>query len=170
MEDTRGHLLKLTWTEADEYVCRNLILPAGAYTPGDPSKYSADLEARIMGMPHSNMAAITLATLPSKDTPMHLRSQNPPVDFTSYVRPPLKAGSGQLLIQIYATAVDEVDVKALDEKTRADVHRWIPGRSFVGRCLNVGAEEKDIVRGELIVGLVDVKKVSGIRSLQSSIN
>ena len=111
-------------------------------------------------MPNTNMAAITLATLPSRDTPLHLRSQNPPVDFTSYVRPPTKVGNGQLLVQIYATAVDEWDIKALDDKTKADVHKWVPGRSFVGRCLSVGGDEKDIVRGEIVVGLMDIKKVS----------
>ena len=105
------------------------------------------------------MAAITLATLPSRDTPLHLRSQNPPVDFTSYICPPIKVGSGQLLVQVYATAVDEWDIRALDEKTKADVHKWVPGRSFVGRCLSVGSEEKDIVRGDIVIGLMDIKKV-----------
>ncbi|ORX36688.1 hypothetical protein BD324DRAFT_626824 [Kockovaella imperatae] len=135
-----------------------LVLPAGAYKPADPTKSASEINARILGMPHANMAAVTLATLPSRDTPLHLRTMNPPVDFTSYVKPPTKVGKGQLLVQIYATAVDVSDIRALDDKTKADVHKWVPGRSFVGRCLSAGMDEKDIVRGDIVVGLLDIKK------------
>ena len=103
-------------------------------------------------------------------TPMHLRANlPPPVDFTSHLKPPTKSGDGQLLIQVYAVAVDEYDVNALEEKGRGDVGKWVPGRSFVGRCLQAGASEKDIMRGDIVVGLVDVRKVSWIAfQLESS--
>ena len=108
------------------------------------------------------MAAITLSTSAHRmsETPMHLRNQiPPPVDFSSHIKPPTKVGNAQVLIQVYAVAVDEVDLKALEGKGRADIGKWIPGRSFVGRCLSVGAEEKEIVRGDIVLGLVDVRKV-----------
>jgi threonine dehydrogenase-like Zn-dependent dehydrogenase len=60
---------------------------------------------------------------------------------------------------VYAVAVDGVDVEALEEKGRGEVGKWVPGRSFVGRCLAVGADEKDVVRGDIVIGLLDIRKV-----------
>lgn len=108
------------------------------------------------------MAAITLSTAASRmsATPVHLRHQlPPPVDFSSHLKPPTKVTNSQILIQVYAVAVDDIDVHALESKGRGDVGKWVPGRSFVGRCLSIGAEEKEIVRGDIVLGLVDVKKV-----------
>ena len=111
-------------------------------------------------MPHSTMAAIVLSTLPHRDTPQHLRDMSSGLDFTSHIRPPTKVGNSQLLVQVYATAIDDADMKCLDEKQRADIGKWVPGRSFVGRCLAVGGDEKEIVRGDIVVGLMELKKVS----------
>jgi len=106
------------------------------------------------------MAAIVLSTLPHRDTPQHLRDLSSPLDFTSHIKPPTKVGDSQLLVQVYATAIDEADMKYLDEKSRADIGKWVPGRSFVGRCLQAGADEKEIVRGEIVVGIMELKKVT----------
>ncbi len=38
------------------------------------------------------------------------------------------------------------------------VGKWVPGRSFCGRALDVGADVRTIVKGDLVIGLVDVKK------------
>ena len=105
------------------------------------------------------MAAIIMTTLPARDTPLHIRRLDPPVDFSSHLKPPTKIGSGQILVQVYAAAVDEVDIKALEDKGRGDVGKWVPGRSFVGRCIGVGAEEKDVIRGDIVIGIMDVRKV-----------
>jgi NADPH:quinone reductase-like Zn-dependent oxidoreductase len=110
------------------------------------------------------MAAITLSTAAHRvalsGTPLHLRHQlAPPVDWSSHLKPPVKVGSTTVLVQIYAVAVDELDIKILEEKGKADVGKWVPGRSFVGRCLMVSTEEKDIVRGDIVVGLLDSRKV-----------
>ena len=141
----------------------NLVLPAGAYKPLNPAKAAREIDPRVLGLPHSTMAAITLSTAAHRamGTPMHLRHQlPPPVDFSSHMKPPTKVSSSQLLIQVYAVAVDKIDLDVLDGKGRGDVGKWVPGRSFVGRCLGVGAEEKDIVRGDIVIGLVDVRKVT----------
>jgi D-arabinose 1-dehydrogenase-like Zn-dependent alcohol dehydrogenase len=109
------------------------------------------------------MAAITLSSAAHKasSTPAHLRHNlPPPVDFSSHLKPPQKVAKAQVLVQIYATAVDEADAKALEDKGRGDVGRWVPGRSFVGRVLSVGVEEKELVRGDIVIGLVDIRKVS----------
>lgn len=109
------------------------------------------------------MAAIVLSQSASKlpMTPQHLRHNLPlPVEFSSHLSPPNKVGSGQVLVQVYAVGIDRVDVKALEEKGRGEVAKWVPGRSFVGRCVAVGKDEREVVKGELLIGLVDVRKVS----------
>jgi threonine dehydrogenase-like Zn-dependent dehydrogenase len=110
------------------------------------------------------MAALVLSTATHRlrsDTPAHLRSQLPaPVDFSSHLKPPTKVSDNQVLVQVYAVAIDGFDLAVLDVKSRADVGKWVPGRSFVGRCLQVGSYEKELVRGDLIMGLCDVRKVS----------
>lgn len=113
-------------------------------------------------MPHASMAAIVFSTVANRDTPAHLRDQSPPVDFSSHLKPPGKVGNSQLLVQVYATAIDEIDVRALDQKGRGDIGKWVPGRSFVGRCMATGPEEKDLVRGDIVMGIMDVKKVSAV--------
>jgi hypothetical protein len=142
-----------------------LILPTGAYKPSDPSKSTAsEVNARVLGLPHATMAALVLSSSTHRvrsDTPAHLRSQLPaPVDFSSHLKPPTKVSDSQVLVQVYAVAIDGFDLAALDVKGRADVGKWVPGRSFVGRCLQVGSYEKELVRGDLVMGLMDVRKVS----------
>jgi len=139
-----------------------LVMPNGAYRPvASPVSSSANtLDHRVLGMPHATMAAVVMSTLAARDTPLHLKDQNPPVDFTSHLRPPTKISSSQILVQVYATAIDETDVRALDDKGRGEIGKWVPGRSFVGRCMTAGADEKEIVRGEIVVGIMDLRKVS----------
>lgn len=140
----------------------NLILPLGAYKQSNPAKSAPDLDARILGLPHASMASITLhSTFDHHNaTPAHLRDQLPPlVEFSSHSRPPGKTGKNQVLVQVYAVAVDQVDVRAVDEKGRGDVGKYVPGRSFVGRALVVGTDEKEVVRGDVVMGLLDIRKV-----------
>lgn len=122
------------------------------------------IDPRVLGLPHTTMATLCLShsahRLPM--TPVHLRGNlPPPVDFTSHIRPPSKVGNREILVQVYAVAVDGLDIRTVEEKGKGEVGKWVPGRSFVGRCLGVGTEEKEIVRGELVVGLLNVRKVGG---------
>jgi hypothetical protein len=141
-----------------------LIMPTGAYQPVNPLKSASEVNARVLGLPHAAMAALVLSTATHRlrsDTPAHLRSQLPaPVDFSSHLKPPSKVGDNQVLVQVYAVAIDGFDLAVLDIKGRADVGKWVPGRSFVGRCLQTGSYEKELVRGDLVMGLCDVRKVS----------
>ncbi|WWC70209.1 uncharacterized protein I206_104159 [Kwoniella pini CBS 10737] len=139
----------------------NLILPSGAYKPMNPAKSASAIDSRILGMPHGTMASIVLSTTFSRhsSTPAHLRDQLPPlVDFSSHLKPPTKVNDHQLLIQVYAVAIDQYDVRALDEKARYEVGKYVPGRSFVGRALVVGVDEKEVVRGDIIIGINDIRK------------
>jgi hypothetical protein len=151
----------------------NLILPTGAYQPANPLKAASasEVNARVLGLPHAAMAALVLSSATHRlrsDTPAHLRSQLPaPVDFSSHLKPPGKVGDNQVLVQVYAVAIDGFDMAVLDIKGRADVGKWVPGRSFVGRCLQVGSYEKELVRGDLVMGLCDVRKVSHDPNLRS---
>lgn len=122
-------------------------------------------DLQLLGVPPSSMAAITLSTALHKyhlkhesPTPAHLRwTLPPPVDFST-VPPPHKVGHAQVLVQIYAAAVDWLDVERLDDQPVSEVGRWIPGRSFVGRCVTAGVDEKDIARGDIVMGLVDIRR------------
>jgi hypothetical protein len=140
-----------------------LIMPTGAYQPANPIKSASEINARVLGLPHAAMAALVLSTASHRlrsDTPAHLRNQLPaPVDFSSHLKPPSKVGDNQVLVQVYAVAIDGYDMAVLDVKGRADVGKWVPGRSFVGRCLQTGSYEKELVRGDLVMGLCDVRKV-----------
>lgn len=121
------------------------------------------LDHRILGMPSTSMAALTLSSSASKLhlTPVHLRHNLPaPVDFSSHLAPPNKVGSAQVLVQVYAVGVDKLDMKALEGKGNGEIGKWVPGRSFVGRVVSTGKDEREVVKGELVLGLLDVKRVS----------
>lgn len=144
----------------------NLVLPTGGgYKPSpNPLGELSKLNSRALGMPHGSMAAIMFnAIAPWKNdpapTPAHLRHQlAPPVEFTSHAKPPTKIGSSQVMVQVYAVAVDQLDIDCLEHLKKSNVGKYIPGRSFVGRCLAVGDSERDIARGDIVVGLQDIRK------------
>ncbi|BEJ16802.1 hypothetical protein CspHIS471_0602030 [Cutaneotrichosporon sp. HIS471] len=142
----------------------NMVLPKGGnFKPGDPTKANGP-DLQLLGVPPTSMAAITLSSAlhtyhlkHESPTPEHLRwTLPPPVDFST-VKPPHRVSSAQILIQVYAVAVDWLDIAALDEKSGHGVGRWIPGRSFVGRCITTGVDEKEIVRGDVVIGLLDIR-------------
>jgi hypothetical protein len=157
-----------------------MVLPMGAYKPVlDPTKNSNKLDARVLGMPSSSMSSVTLSgaangspkrrlsltglARPSSVTPSHLRGDSPPaVTFSAHQAPPSKISSSQALVQVYAVALDRFDFDMVKEKSAAGsgAGKWVPGRTFVGRALEVGAEVKQITKGDMVIGLVDIKKVS----------
>ncbi|GMK58320.1 hypothetical protein CspeluHIS016_0503520 [Cutaneotrichosporon spelunceum] len=142
----------------------NMVLPKGGnFKPGDPAKANR-LDLQLLGVPPTSMGAVTLSSAlhsyhlkHQSPTPEHLRwTLPPPVDFST-ITPPHQVSRAQILIQVYAVAVDWLDIAALDEKSKHDVGRWVPGRSFVGRCITTGADEKEIGRGDMVIGLVDIR-------------
>ncbi|KLT40545.1 hypothetical protein CC85DRAFT_293189 [Cutaneotrichosporon oleaginosum] len=142
----------------------NMVLPkGGSFKPSDPMKAKGP-DLQLLGVPPTSMAAITLSSAlhtyhlkHESPTPAHLRwTLPPPVDFST-VAPPQHVSNTQILIQVYAVAVDWLDIAALDEKHKHDVGRWIPGRSFVGRCITTGVDEKEIARGDVVIGLLDIR-------------
>lgn len=154
----------------------SLVLPVGSYRPSDPLKSSNKLDPRVVGMPHAAMSTITLspsaASLSRRSsrtglfkhespTPAHLLADlPPPVSFSSHQPPPSKISDSQVLVQVYAVALDRFDSDMVHELSGAGrgIDKWVPGRSFVGRALEVGADVRVIAKGDLVMGVTDIKK------------
>jgi NADPH:quinone reductase-like Zn-dependent oxidoreductase len=96
-------------------------------------------------------------------TPAHLLAElPPPVSFSSHQPPPTKVSASQVLVQVQAVSLDKFDSDMVKEKANSGSGsgKWIPGRSFVGRAVNVGTEFRVILKGDIVMGLVDIRKVS----------
>ena len=97
--------------------------------------------------------------------PNHLTREIPtPLELCSHVSPPTHLSPHHVLVQIWAVGLDGRDAAIL-LKDKQNTPGFIPGRSFVGRAVEVGWEVKaDIVKkGEWVIGLTDVKKVQCVR-------
>lgn len=95
-------------------------------------------------------------------TPAHLLGDLPaPVSFSSHQAPPSKISASQVLVQVHAVSLDKFDSDMVREKASSGSGsgKWIPGRSFVGRALDVGADVRVIMKGDMVMGLVDIRKV-----------
>ena len=63
-------------------------------------------------------------------------------------------------MQVYAVAVDGLDDRIITERSaRKDCYGFVPGRAFVGRAVEVGFEVNNVIKGDWVVGLLDVRKV-----------
>jgi hypothetical protein len=103
-------------------------------------------------------------------TPAHLLDTLPvPVAFLLHLPPPSYVPSSHILVQVFAVGLDPLDSLLVQEKTvnGAKGAGFIPGRSIVGKAIEVGWDVKGDVckRGEWVVGLLDVKKVCCISIL-----
>jgi NADPH:quinone reductase-like Zn-dependent oxidoreductase len=105
-----------------------------------------------------------------------------PLGFTAYRKPPVYVGGSSVLVQVWAVGLDGVDARLVgvhpppskqpspetpqraEEKSagkRPVPLGYIPGRSFVGRILEVGwdVDEHALKKGEWVIGLNSVQKV-----------
>lgn len=92
--------------------------------------------------------------------PSHLAREMPtPLGFCSHVSPPTHVPPQHILVQVWAVGLDSRDA-ALVLRDKQNTPGFIPGRSFVGRAVEVGWEvREDVVKkGEWVVGLMEVKK------------
>lgn len=97
-------------------------------------------------------------------TPTHLLDTLPlPLEFTSHVPPPSYTPSEYVLLQVFAVAVDGLDSLLVYEKAGSDGKGagFIPGRSVVGKVIEIGWEVKEDVcrKGEWVIALLDISKV-----------
>ena len=94
--------------------------------------------------------------------PSHITDEMPtPLAFCSHVSPPTHVPPHHVLVQVWAVGLDGRDA-AIVLKDKQSTPGFVPGRSFVGRAVQVGWEvREDIVKkGEWVVGLMEVKKVT----------
>ncbi|KAG2345075.1 hypothetical protein BDR05DRAFT_147143 [Suillus weaverae] len=108
-----------------------------------------------------------------------------PLDFTAYRKPPVYVGGSSVLVQVWAVGLDDVDARLVGvhpppskQPLPGIAHRaeersagkrpvplgYIPGRSFVGRILEVGwdVDEQTLKKGEWVVGLNSVQKCGAL--------
>lgn len=82
------------------------------------------------------------------------------VSFTSAAELPAKIKPGEVLVHVLATALDFWDQARVRELgRRSDGLGFVPGRSFYGKVLQVGADCK-LHAGQFVYGICSVAKVS----------
>ncbi|CAO1634977.1 unnamed protein product [Sympodiomycopsis kandeliae] len=82
---------------------------------------------------------------------------------TAHTAPPRKIGSKQVLVQVIAVSIDEMDRMLLRDKIRSgDAYGWVPGRSFCGRVMEVGWEIKRLRKGDMVFGLQSNRRCGGL--------
>ncbi|KAJ9477491.1 PKS_ER domain-containing protein [Pseudozyma hubeiensis] len=99
--------------------------------------------------------------LNGNDVPEHLQDDlaQTTLSVTAHTPPPRKIGSHQVLVQVIAVAIDEMDKLLLREKVRAEnAFGFVPGRSFCGRIVECGYEVKKMRKGDVVFGLQDSRK------------
>ncbi|OBZ71818.1 hypothetical protein A0H81_08180 [Grifola frondosa] len=165
----------------------SLTLPHAGYANAK-GKTTAEGHVDLVraGIAQSSMATIevirgasAIAPLPSNPkkgrapsaTPMHLQGALPlPVAFTAHLAPPTYVPESHVLVQVFAVGLDGLDSLIVYEKSGGAPGSgvvkgagFVPGRSFVGRAVECGWKVKEEVckRGEWVLGLLDVRKVSG---------
>ena len=94
------------------------------------------------------------------------REMSTPLGFCSHISPPTNLPPHHVLVQVWAVGLDSRDA-AIVLKVKQSTPGFIPGRSFVGRAIEIGWEVRgDVIKkGEWVVGLMEVKKVSCIHLL-----
>lgn len=100
----------------------------------------------------------------SGQPPRHLAREMPtPLGLCSHLSPPTHVSPHHVLVQVWAVGLDSRDA-AIVLKDKQNAPGFVPGRSFVGRAVEVGWEVRgDIVKkGEWVVGLMEVKKVQSV--------
>lgn len=108
-----------------------------------------------------------------------------PLGFTAYRKPPVYVGGSSVLVQVWAVGLDDVDARLVGvhpppskQPPPGAPHRaeekndgkrpvplgYIPGRSFVGRVLEVGwdVDEHTVKKGEWVIGLNSVQKCGAL--------
>ncbi|PWN35631.1 uncharacterized protein FA14DRAFT_44833 [Meira miltonrushii] len=89
--------------------------------------------------------------------------QKTTMSLTSHTPPPRKLGSTQLLVQMIACSIDEMDRLLLREKVRSEnAFGFIPGRSFCGRVMETGWEVKRMRMGDIVFGLQSSRKCGAL--------
>ncbi|KAF8292352.1 hypothetical protein DL93DRAFT_939594 [Clavulina sp. PMI_390] len=110
----------------------------------------------------------------SSPTPAHIwhrtRAQTSPLGYSLRRPPPTRLKPAEVLVQVFAVGLDALDALVVRDKAgwlssatfsggSGEGAGWVPGRSFVGRAVEVGFEVRNCVRGDWVFGLLDLSKV-----------
>ena len=114
---------------------------------------------RLLLSPSSSKGSKGLLKMPE-----HLRDSMPsPLGFSVHTPPPNKLPSNQVLVQVFMVGLDRLDALVVGERVERGGYGFVPGRSFVGRTVEVGFEVRNVCKGDWVYGLLDLAKVISFR-------
>ncbi|GAC96983.1 hypothetical protein PHSY_004567 [Pseudozyma hubeiensis SY62] len=148
-----------------------------SYRPNkDPKRFSTNADDLLNSRTTMQTVAVTSGAFATRsksvrrkksvdlngnEVPEHLQDDlaQTTLSVTAHTPPPRKIGSHQVLVQVIAVAIDEMDKLLLREKVRAEnAFGFVPGRSFCGRIVECGYEVKKMRKGDVVFGLQDSRK------------
>jgi hypothetical protein len=155
-----------------------LVLPKASYTPTkNPGRVDGRVDLISSGKAQTTMACIEIqqhsaVKLANRRSFRFNWSESdlsrPPgrlpdsfhclLAFANHLTPPTRVSGDQVLVQVWAVAVDGTDgaiVEELSHKTKNA--GFIPGRSFVGRVIETGYTVSNLSVGDWTFGLTDLK-------------
>lgn len=145
-----------------------LTLPRAVYAPSKhPGRVSSSVDITRSGLAQTTMSTIAIARRPhTANTPSRLLAAlSTPLSFSAHTSPPNKVHSTQVLVQVWAVGLDALDVLLVEERaSRNDGFGYIPGRSFVGRAVECGWDVNNVSKGDWVIGITEVRKVSFLLS------
>jgi len=81
------------------------------------------------------------------------------LSFANHLTPPTRVSGDQVLVQLWAAAVDALDGAIVDELSHKVKNAgFVPGRSFVGRVVETGYTVSNVSVGDWTFGLTDITK------------
>ncbi|KAE8212774.1 hypothetical protein CF327_g3636 [Tilletia walkeri] len=169
----------------------SLPLPSNpsVYRPSkDPSKLSSKIDDALYGRSTMQTISITSGSFRSKsarkaasssghgarddasirsssEVPAHLREElaQSTMALSAHTPPPRKVGSSQVLVQVIAVAIDEMDRLIVQDRIRnGKGYGFVPGRSFCGRIMECGWDVKHLKKGTIVFGMQDGSKCGAL--------
>lgn len=86
------------------------------------------------------------------------------LSFANHLHPPTKVSGDQVLVQVWAAAVDGLDGAIVEELSQKVKNAgFVPGRSFIGRVIETGYTANNIAVGDWTFGLTDPQKSGALK-------
>jgi hypothetical protein len=176
---------------ADPGTYTSIVFPRTNYQPSKhPDRLSSSVDMVHLGVGSTTMSTISITkgaaetlerarrfSLPGKIlssrsssesiTPKHLTPDEAPlVALSSHTPSPSKVQTNQVLVRVHCVALEGLDVFLVRERGKTpDGYGFVPGRGFCGRIMETGLSISGFRKGDWIIGLLDLSKVSFNRYL-----